>query len=46
MKQSSLSQIGYRYRDLSEKYGSKIRQINPSDFATFNVGHILRQIDA
>lgn len=39
-------QIGYRYQDLTEKYGSKIRQINTLDFATFNVGHILEQIDA
>lgn len=39
-------QIAYRYRELNQICGNKIRQIDTLDFATLNVEHIIEKICA
>ncbi|MCD7892672.1 MAG: hypothetical protein LUG60_03130 [Erysipelotrichaceae bacterium] len=37
-------QIAYKYSELKEKYGNKIMVIDDTDFATYNVNHVLNQV--
>ena len=37
-------QIGYKEKELKEKFGNKIKRIDRVDFATFNVDHVLKTI--
>ncbi len=37
-------QIAYKYSEFKEKYGSKIMVIDDTDFATYNVNHVLNKV--
>ncbi|MCD7808729.1 MAG: hypothetical protein LUH02_05245 [Erysipelotrichaceae bacterium] len=37
-------QIAYKYSELKEKYGNKVMVIDDTDFATYNVKHVLNEV--